>query len=112
MEEKKMKKNINGKMSDMELDMVAGGVGFCYYVKDGDKYNYVIANRALSRDEVIQAWNSNGLDMLALIKTDADGNVVSQSLTVSCGRLKAEYVNEFVRRNNERFGGCNYIEFK
>lgn len=108
-----MKKNINGKMSAMELDMVAGGVGFCYYVKDGDKYNYVIANRALSRDEVIQAWNSNGLGMSVPMKTDANGNVVSQRLTVSCGRgLKAEYVNEFVRRNNERFGGCNYIEFK
>ena len=30
---------LMGKMDEMELDAVVGGVGYCYWMKDGDKYN-------------------------------------------------------------------------
>ena len=84
-------------------------------IKDGNKYNYVCADRPLSREEVIQIWNHQGQGPMVLpARTDANGNVLSQTQNISIGRgLKEEYVGEFVKRNNQRYGGvCNYIEFK
>lgn len=110
-----MKKNMNGKMSALELDMIAGGAGYCYWAKDGNSYNYVCADRPLSRDEILQVWNYKGLGPMVLpARTDGKGNVFSQTQSVWRGQgLKAEYVEEFVKRNNQRFGGeCHYIEFK
>ncbi len=103
-----MKKFMNGKMSAQELDVVAGGMGYCYWAKDGDKYNYVMATRPLSREEIIHAWNNNG--QLPL-KADANGNVQSQSVFIGRG-LKEQYLSEFVKNNEQRFGGCQYTEFK
>ena len=105
-----MKKNMNGKMDAAELDMVVGGAGYCYWQKDGNKYNYVCADRPLSREEVIQIWNHQGQGPMVLpARTDANGNVLSQTQNISIGRgLKEEYVGEFVKRNNQRYGGvCN-----
>lgn len=111
----KMKKNLNGKMSSMELDMIAGGAGYCYWAKVGNKYNYVCADRPLNRDEILKVWNHKGLGPMVLPpRTDERGNVLPQTQNVWRGEgLKAEHVEQFVQRNNQRFGGaCNYIEFK
>lgn len=110
-----MKKIMTGKMSVMELDMIAGGVGFCYWAKDGNKYNYVCADRPLNRDEILQIWNHKGLGPMVLpLRKDERGNVFPQTQNVWRGQgLKAEYVEQFVKHNNQRFGGvCHYIEFK
>lgn len=109
-----MKKNMNGKMNAVELDMIVGGVGYCYWQKEGNTYNYVCADRPLSRDEVIQIWNHKGLVPLLLpARTDEKGNVLPQTQNISLGRgLREEYVGKFMHDNNQRYGGCHYIEFK
>ena len=110
-----MKKNMNGKMSAMELDMIIGGAGYCYWTKDGDKYNYVCADRVLNRNEILQIWGHSGVGPIVVpARADEKGNVLPQTQNVWRGKgLKAEYVEQFMQRNNQRFGGvCHYIEFK
>ncbi|WP_029541886.1 hypothetical protein [Selenomonas sp. AB3002] len=106
---------LMGKMDEMELDAVVGGVGYCYWMKDGDKYNYVAADRPLSREEVIMVWNHNAMTPLMLPpRTDDKGNVLPGTQNVYKGKgLKQDAVEGFMKRNLERFGGeCHYIEFK
>ena len=106
-----MKEMLDKKMSEQELDVVAGGMGYCYWAKVGNKFNYVLSTEPLDRKDVIDAWNSNG--QIMKLKKDANGKLVPQKISVHVGRgLPQSQVDAFVKRTNQKMGGCQYIEFK
>ena len=106
-----MEKQLKRKLTADELDQVVGGKGFVYWVRDNDKFHVVTANRALSRDEILKVWNSNGMTTLA--QKDKKGNAISGTVQFNVYKGLDSSRVEHLRGSLERkYGKCQYIEFK
>ena len=105
-----MKKFDKARMTDQELDTIAGGKGYVYFLKENGKFHYVACDHMLTNDEIVHTWQNNGILPL---KTDEKGNVISQSYQIELGRgLRPEDVPATMSRLEKTYGGCEYIEFR
>lgn len=105
-----MKKFEHAMMTDQELDVVAGGKGYVYFLKENNLIHYVACDRKLSNDEIVYAWHHNGI---LPIKKDAMGNAIPDSYQIMMGKgLRPEGVASTMKNLENMYGGCEYIEFK